>query len=184
MKNKFLLRVMSGKYRGRGIVSPQNFDVRPTTGRIKGSLFNIIRNDLQGKTFLDLFGGTGQMGIEAVSNGVKKCYIADKLPALARQNAENILENDEFEIISGDFISVLNSFTNRNIKVDYIFADPPYREGFYDDIISNAEKVLAPDGVLILEHSSDMKIENTGDFEVKDIRAYGSRSLTFLGGKQ
>ena len=75
MKSRYLLKVVSGKYRGRGIISPKDYSVRPTSQRVKESLFNIIRTEIYGKTFLDIFSGTGQMGIEAISNGAKSVFV-------------------------------------------------------------------------------------------------------------
>lgn len=180
MKNKYLLRVVSGKYRGKGIVSPKDLSVRPTSQRVKESLFNIIRTNLYGKAFLDLFAGTGQMGIEAISNGATAVFI-DGDTALAKKNVEGVGCQSESEILRGDFISVLTSLKGR--KFDYIFADPPYRDGLYNDIVKYSLKVLKDDGTIILEHSSDLVFDEFDDAVIIDKRIYGSRALTFLGGK-
>ena len=178
MKNRYLLRVISGKYRGKGIISPKNYSVRPTSQRVKESFFNIIRTNLYGKSFLDVFSGTGQMGIEAISNGATAVFV-DADVALIKDNISSVLNDERLEIYRGDFKDVLINLRNSNRKFDFIFADPPYDDGLYDDIIKYSIPLLSEYGVLVLEHSSDYKINNEN---ITDSRVYGSRSLTFLGG--
>lgn len=181
MKNKYLLRVVSGKYRGKGIASPKDFSVRPTSQRVKESLFNIIRFDLYGKSFLDIFSGTGQIGIEAISNGAK-AYFVDGDTTLLKSNLASVGCEKDAEVIRGDFIGVLKSL--KNIKFDYVFADPPYRDGLYQDIVKYSLPVLNDNGVIILEHSSDIVFDSFDGATIVDERTYGSRVLTFLGGKK
>lgn len=180
MKNRYLLRVISGKYRGKGILSPKDFSVRPTSQRVKESLFNIIRTDIYGKNFLDVFSGTGQIGIEAVSNGANVTFV-DIDTKLLRENTSEVLKNETVEICSGKFANVFESFSKINKKFDFIFADPPYNDGLYDEIIKYSLPILSEDGMLILEHSSDLTIEHDNVF---DKRVYGSRALTFIGGNK
>ncbi len=182
MKNKYLLRVLSGDYRGKGLISPPDMSVRPTSARVKGSLFNIIRPTLYNSQFLDIFCGTGQIGIEAVSNGAIATFI-DKNTTILNNNINSVGCKDKCRVVSGDFKNILLSFAKNNEKFDFIFADPPYNDGLYEDIIRLTKDLLNEDGRLILEHSSDFVIENTFDLEIIDTRVYGSRTLTFLGGK-
>ncbi len=180
MKRRYLLRVISGKYRGKGILSPKDFSVRPTSQRVKESLFNIIRTELYGKDFLDVFSGTGQMGLEAVSNGANVTFV-DMDVKLLKENISAILQNDNVEVLCGNFKNIFANLKNANKKFDFIFADPPYNDGLYDEIIEYALPILKDGGILILEHSSDISIEND---KVFDKRVYGSRSLSFLGGNK
>ncbi len=181
MKNKSLLRVLSGKYRGKGLISPPDFTVRPTSARVKDSLFNIIRMELYGSSFLDLFCGTGQNGIEAVSNGATATFV-DKNTNIVTKNVNNVGCSDYSRIISGDFKNILLFFAKNNEKFDFIFADPPYNDGLYDEIIKLCAPLLKEDGKLILEHASDFSFENLYDLRIVDTRVYSSRTLTFLGG--
>lgn len=183
MKNKSLLKVISGKYRGKGLISPPDFTVRPTSARVKDSLFNIIRMELYGSSFLDLFCGTGQNGIEAVSNGATATFV-DKNTNIVTKNINSVGCLDSSRIISGDFKNILLSFAKNNEKFDFIFADPPYNDGLYDEIIKLSEPLLNKDGKLILEHASDFIFENLYNLQVLDKRVYSSRTLTFLGGKE
>ncbi len=181
MKSRYLLRVISGKYRGKGIISPKDFSVRPTSQRVKDSLFNIIRTNLYGKNFLDVFAGTGQMGIEAISNGAQVTFV-DSDVSLLKTNVLAIIKDQKTDIFQGDFKNVLTNLCKNNKKFDFIFADPPYNEGLYAEIIKYTLPLLSEDGVLILEHSSDFNVEIFNEYNVIDCRNYGSRALTFLGG--
>lgn len=182
MKNKYLLRVLSGNYRGKGLISPPDMSVRPTSARVKDSLFNILRQKLYDAEFLDIFCGTGQIGIEAVSNGAKATFI-DKNTLILNKNIEGVGCKDQCRVISGDFKNILLFFAKNNEKFDFVFADPPYNDGLYEDIIRLSKDLLNEGGRLILEHSSDFVINNTFGLEIVDKRIYGSRTLTFLGGK-
>ena len=180
MKNKFLLKIISGKHRGKGLFSPPDFSVRPTSARVKESLFNIIRNDLFAADFLDLFAGSGQIGFEALSNGANVTF-CDKDVSLVRKNAQHL--GVDANILQGSFDFVLKTLCKTQ-KFDFIFADPPYDDGLYEDIIKNALPLLKEDGVLVLEHSSDYAVPTVLNCKVVSVRKYGSRSLTFLGGER
>ena len=180
MKNRYLLRVISGKYRGKGILSPKDYSVRPTSQRVKESLFNIIRTELFGKSFLDIFSGTGQMGIEAVSNGAKAVFV-DADTALLKENLSSVCKEENCEVYRGDFKNILLNFKDTNRKFDFIFADPPYNDGLYEDIINFAIPLLSEEGILILEHSTEYVIDS---LYVYNSRTYGSRTLSFLGGNK
>ncbi len=178
MNNKYLLRVSSGKYRGKGLLSPDGFDVRPTAGRIKSSLFNIIRNDLYGASFLDLFAGTGQIGIEALSNGARRCVFVDREPSLVKKNIALVGCEDASAVIKGDFRNALQSMHGE--KFDFIFADPPYNDGLYTDIAECSGGFLAENGKLILEHATELSLPMPDGYTLISSRAYGSRTFTFL----
>ncbi len=180
MKNGYLLRVISGKYRGKGIVSPKDYSVRPTSQRVKESFFNIIRTGIYGKSFLDVFSGTGQIGIEAASNGAEVVFV-DADTKIIKENVSLILKDEKPEIYCGNFKNILDNFRKTNRKFDFIFADPPYNDGLYNEIIELSSDLLNSDGVLILEHSSDFVIECNN---ITDKRTYGSRALTFIGGNK
>lgn len=183
MKKKSLLKVISGKYRGKGLISPPDFTVRPTSARVKDSLFNIIRIDLYGSSFLDLFCGTGQNGIEAISNGALATFV-DKSTFIVTKNVTNVGCQQTSRIISGDFKNILLSFAKNNEKFDFIFADPPYNDGLYEEIIKLCTPLLNDGGKLILEHASDYSFDNLYELQLLDKRVYSSRTLTFLGGKE
>lgn len=180
MKNKFLLKIISGTLKGKGLYSPQDFSVRPTSARVKDSLFNIIRNDLPGARFLDLFAGSGQIGFEAISLGADVVF-CDKDASLIKKNAQHL--GVEATVLQGDFLNILSTLKNGQ-NFDFIFADPPYNDALYAAIIKNSLPLLSQNGVLILEHSSDYNLPITEKCNIISVRKYGSRSLTFLGGEK
>ncbi len=177
------MRVISGKFKGRKLASPKDERVRPTTDRIKETLFNILlskKSDIS--MVLDLFGGSGAVGIEAISRGADKCIFIDKDSESVKLIKENLnhvgASEEEYEIYNVDFSFALKKLKGK--KFDFIFADPPYANGFENKIIELIEKysVLTDDGVLVIEHAFDKKF-STSDFEV-DRRDCGYTVLTFL----
>lgn len=180
MKSKFLLKIISGELKGKGLYSPPDFSVRPTSARVKESLFNIIRNDIYGADFLDLFAGSGQIGFEALSIGANVIF-CDKNASLVRKNAQHL--GVDANVLQGSFDFALKTLSKTQ-KFDFIFADPPYDDGLYQDIILNSLPLLKSEGILILEHSSDYAIPEVLGATVLSVRKYGSRSLTFLGGEK
>lgn len=178
------MRVISGKMKGRKLFAPENNDVRPTTDRIKETLFNILssKNCVGEIAVLDLFGGSGALGIEALSRGAKKVVFIDKSYdsiKLIKQNLAHVkADSKNYEIYNVDFAFALKKL--RGKKFDLIFADPPYDAGLEKDIIFsvlNAE-VLDENGVLVIEHSDKVKVE-TDAFTV-DSRLCGNTVLSFL----
>lgn len=174
MKSKYVLRVSSGTLRGRGIASPEGMSVRPTATRVKEALFNRYRMRMNGADFLDLFAGTGQMGLEALSNGANAVF-ADQNTALARKNIEAV--GARATVLQADFRETVHRLQARGLSFDFIFADPPYRDGLYGEIIALCLPLLKADGVLILEHATEVPIP-----EAEETRTFGSRSLSFIGG--
>ena len=117
------MRVITGSARGRKLSEPKNYDIRPTTDNVKESIFNIIQFDVEGRRVLDLFAGTGQLGIEALSRGAKSAVFVDKSSeaiALVKQNLKAC--NLEANVVREDSLSYLE----RGGKFDLIFIDPPY----------------------------------------------------------
>ena len=182
MKNKYTLRIISGALKGRGLASPPDHSVRPTSGRVKESLLNRIRTNLPGTVFLDLFAGTGQIGLEAVSLGAR-CVFADVAPRLVQENIRMLHCEERTRVLQGSFLQVLRQLAEEGQRFDFIFADPPYQAGYYEDIIAYSCAVLKKNGFLILEHASDLIIQ-TQLLHLDDQRNYGSRSLTFLKGEK
>lgn len=181
MKNKYTLRIISGTLKGKGIASPPDASVRPTSGRVKESLFNKIRSSLYGARFLDLFAGSGQIGLEAISLGAS-CVFADISPALVKSNLL-LLGCENAIVMQGSFAEVLRQLQAKGQTFDFIFADPPYQAGYYEEIIALSAPLLKKDGLLIVEHAADYT-PDIHPLYMEDRRVYGSRCLTFLKGEQ
>lgn len=178
------MRVISGKFKYKKLFAPLDNKIRPTTDRIKETLFNILASKgLSGAvTVLDLFGGSGALGIESISRGAIKTVFIDRDPdsiKLIRQNLKHVgaSEND-YEIYNVDFSFALKKLCGK--KFDIIFADPPYAKGLEGEIISLIDKygVLSDVGALVIEHSVDNNFD-VGNFAV-DKRVCGNTALSFL----
>lgn len=144
------MRVITGMARGRRLREPANMDIRPTTDIVKESLFNIIQFDLEGRRVLDLFAGTGQLGIEALSRGAKSAVFVDE----SIEAIKIIRSNLEHCKLSGETIreNALNYLT-RCGKFDLIFLDPPYGSGLLDKALQKIIQfdILADGGIIICE---------------------------------
>lgn len=147
------MRVISGKYKGKKLNGFNINGTRPTMDRVKESLFAMIQNDLKDSVCLDLFAGSGALGIEALSNGAKKCYFVDhnrKVISILKENLDKI-ENGI--ILAMDYKEALSYMKDANINFDLIFLDPPYHEALLSSTIDLIEKyqLLKKDGILVCE---------------------------------
>jgi len=157
-------------------------DVRPTSGKVLQALFNIL-GDINGAKFLDLFAGTGHVGLEALKRGADSCVFVESI----KSRAEAIKREKNFSsdclVLSLEIRRAVSWLLKRSEKFNIIFADPPYNSGWCAEIlkIPGLEKLFADDCVFILEHSSREKFEiNNENFELISQRGYGETCLTFL----
>ena len=146
------MRVITGSARGRKLLQPANMDIRPTTDQVKEALFNIIQYEIAGQV-LDLFAGTGQLGIEALSRGAERAVFVDQREdaiALVRENLRRTHFLDRAEIFRGDYLSYLERCRNR---FRLIFLDPPYAEKSLENAIKRISEIdiLADGGIIITE---------------------------------
>ena len=178
------MRVISGKFKGRKLQPPQGDAVRPTTDRIKETLFNILSSKgVTGETLvLDLFAGSGAVGIEALSRGAEKVIFIDKNPdsiKLVNYNLNHVGAcESSYELYSVDYAFALKKLKGK--KFDVIYADPPYNAKYEDSIVFLVKKfeLLADNGVLVVEHNNETRFKTDG-FEV-DNRDCGYTQLSFL----
>ncbi len=151
------MRIISGKYKGRVL---KGFDIdgtRPTMDRIKESLFGIIQNNIKYSNCLDLFAGSGSLGIEALSNGANMCYFVDNNKEVIKILKENTKNIDNLEIIKDDYLSALKTLSNKNIKFDVIFLDPPYKLNLINPSIKKIIEydLLSDNGIIICEYEEE-----------------------------
>ena len=182
------MRVISGSARGTVLHSIEDISTRPTLDRVKESLFNIIQNDIEDNTVLDLFAGSGAIGIEFLSRRAKQVYFCDKSSkavAMIEKNLEKTKLKEKAIVYNKDYIDCIN--TVKNIKFDIIFLDPPYKEEFALDAIEKISnlKLLKDDGIIIIEtdeRERDInRINNMNiNYKIYDLRKYGRVSLIFL----
>ena len=146
------MRVITGSARGRKLKSPSDDTIRPTTDSVKEAVFNIIRFDIEGRRALDLFAGTGQLGIEALSRGAVSAVFVDKDRASLKLIRENIALcgfQNSAAVIAADSVAFLNNCE----KFDLIFIDPPYDSDLYGKVLETINKVdiLNEGGIIIVE---------------------------------
>lgn len=157
------MRVISGKCRGTKLVAPEGMHTRPTTDRIKETLFNMIAFDLPGCELLDLFSGSGAIGIEALSRGAKKVVFVDNNPAAItciNQNLQKTSLQKEGIVYNKDSLSIIKVLGGQDAKFDIIFLDPPYAMEGISEILDAivAHDLLKPEGYIILESGSEYEI--------------------------
>lgn len=175
------MRVITGSARGRRLETLEGEDVRPTTDRVKEAVFSIIQFETEGRAFLDLFAGSGQMGIEALSRGARLACFVDSSKKAADTVARNLkttgLEGNA-RVFRTDFSGFLSM--NRE-KFDIAFLDPPYRTGLLQDALERVSGAMNRTGVIIAEHPLDDEIlPEYGDFRLDRQYRYGKiRISTF-----
>jgi 16S rRNA (guanine966-N2)-methyltransferase len=144
------MRVITGSARGRKLKTPENYDIRPTTDTVKEAVFNIIQFDVEGRRVLDLFAGTGQLGIEALSRGAAECVFVDSDRAAANIVRDNLKTCG----LTGTVVQEDSAgWLDRAGKFDLIFIDPPYDSGLYDKVMRkiNSVDILSDGGIIICE---------------------------------
>ncbi len=182
------MRVISGKAKGTKLETLEGDNTRPTLDRVKEALFNILQTRLYDANILDLFAGSGALGIEALSRGARKVTFCDK-EIKAIKIIKNNLTKTKFEekstVINQDYIKCLN---NLKEKFDIIFLDPPYKKGFVKDAVIEIidKNLLNEEGIIIIETDDENKtLEQLKelDINVYDLRKYGRVKLLFLNRK-
>ena len=178
------MRVISGTYRGCVLKGPKHEGLRPTADRVKEALFNIIGAKIHDSDFLDLFAGTGSIGIEALSRGARSAIFADNNHLsikLLHENLKIIKSGESIRVLQSDAAKALNILAGEQLFFDLIFLDPPFESELFSIIPSMIVqlKLLKKDGYLIIEHPSRLAV-TVPELEVIKDRKYGDISLTFF----
>lgn len=180
------MRIISGKARGTKLYTLEGQNTRPTLDRVKESLFNIIQNEIQESIFLDLFSGSGAIGLEAVSRGAKKAILCDSSKEainIIKKNIEKTHMQEQVELYQVSFIKLLQEKTNEKIDIAYI--DPPYNTSFVFEAIKLMleNDILKESSIIIVETDQEERIIqeiNNLEIEIIDQRKYGRAHLIFL----
>lgn len=151
------MRVITGTARGRKLGQLQGMDTRPTTDQVKESIFNIIQFDIEGRRVLDLFGGTGQLGIEALSRGAASCTFVDQRKdavSLIRSNLKLCQLSDRARVVQGEALSFLSTVRE---QYHLVFLDPPYQTDLLENAIKKIAEIdmLTENGIIICESPAD-----------------------------
>ena len=170
------MRIIAGDYKGRRLQSPQDYSIRPTTDKVKEALFSILTEKIWGSRVLDLFSGTGNLGIEALSRGAELCVFADSSREslrLIRENIAHCKAEKGARVEVGDFRKVLG---NQTEQFDIILLDPPYNKDLLGDCfrLIAENDLLSEDGVIVAEHRREEKLEDEiCGFQKEKERRYG-----------
>jgi len=180
------MRIISGKARGTKLFTLEGENTRPTLDRVKESIFNIIQNEIEGAKILDLFAGSGAIGLEFLSRGAEKAVLCDNSKEainIIKKNIEKTHMEQQVQVLNADFENCLEKLKNEHFDIIYI--DPPYAT---DYIIKAVQKIIklgiAKKQSLIIIETDDEKriekeIENT-ETEIVDKRKYGRATIIFL----
>ena len=181
------MRIISGKARGTNLFTLKGNDTtRPTLDRVKESIFNIIQNRIQDSIFLDLFSGSGAIGLEAASRGAKISILCDKdknAIQVIKKNIEKTHLEGQTELYMCDFETLIRSKINN--KLDIVYLDPPYKSNYAINAIKlmTEKDLLKKDSIVIIEtdRSEDIEKELKNiDIEIIDKRKYGRAEIIFL----
>ncbi len=179
------MRVIGGAARGRRLKVPKGQAVRPTAGRVKESLFNILPRDFSGKRVLDLFAGTGNLSIEALSRGADHALLVDvsaRSAATIKLNLRGLGLAAQSAVWVAPVARSVRVLARRKERFDFIFLDPPYEQGLARrslELIARCQ-LLRPTGTLVVEHSSRESVKQRYDsLQLHDQRRYGDTLLSF-----
>jgi len=171
------MRVISGKYKGKKLDGYNVVGTRPTMDRVKESLFGIIQTYIKDSVALDLFAGSGGLGIELLSNGGKMCYFVDNGREIKKILQANLKGVDGTIFIDSDYKAALENFKNKKIKFDLIFLDPPYHEHLINRSIELIKEydLLNVNGIIVCEYVNE-SITDYGYVLLKE-KKYGDKFI-------
>lgn len=153
------MRIIAGAFKGRKLTPPSDRLVRPTPDRVKEALFSILGSRIEDAVVLDLFAGSGNLGLEALSRGARKCYFGDSSRdsiRLIHGNVAYCKAEELSHIMQGDYRNVLAQLRE---KIDLVFVDPPYRDQLWEDVLDilSEKELMNPDGLVVLEHPREVE---------------------------
>ncbi|MBI2400038.1 MAG: 16S rRNA (guanine(966)-N(2))-methyltransferase RsmD [Deltaproteobacteria bacterium] len=181
------MRIVSGRFKGKRLTSPKGMDIRPTSDKVRESIFNILPREFPFKRALDLFAGTGAMGLEALSRGAEEATFVDsgvEAISLIRKNLESC--GAEARIYKSSVQASLKQFSRKGEKFDLIIIDPPYSSTLLREALEAIDRdaILADEGVIVAETTKRMALEaDLKSLELFDERRYGDTVVYFLKNK-
>jgi 16S rRNA (guanine(966)-N(2))-methyltransferase RsmD len=179
------MRVIAGKFRSRRLKGPGNLRLRPTSDRLRETLFNILGPSVEDSLFVDLYAGTGAIGIEAISRDAKETIFIESHAAavrLVRQNLEALGIHAGVDVIEADVVKGLKSLAARHLIADFIFLDPPYEGEDHLRVLEFLDQshLIAPYGLVIVEHHGGMDLPDRFErLERSRLLEQGDAALSF-----
>lgn len=173
------MRVITGSARGCRLQILEGNDVRPTTERVKEAMFSAIQFDIEGRRVLDLFAGSGQLGIEALSRGAQSAVFIDnskKSLDVVKHNLSATRFEDRAKVISTDYMSYLSMTPDR---FDIVFIDPPYSTGMLEAALQSVPRVMSDYGIILCEHPIEERLpEQVDAFKLHKVYKFGKLAFT------
>ena len=177
------MRIIAGRFRGTHLFTPARADIRPTADRLRAAIFNILQQRIRGKRVLDLFAGTGALGIEALSRGASHAAFVDQeqhAVDLVRRNIAKVRVVEKATVLQWDIARNLHCLDGCG-QFDFVFMDPPYRQGLIRRTLENLAAAECEFGMVIAEHETGETMEHLpGGFHLRDQRRYGKTLVSFL----
>jgi len=184
------MRIIAGRLRGRNIQAPAGLETRPTADRVKETMFNLIQGRIRDANCLDLFAGSGNLGLEALSRYAATCTFVEKDPSALgnlEKNIESLGLQPNAIILGTDIYKALSSFVAKQFQFDIIFADPPYDFPTFHKVVGKiaAHSLLAKDGALVWEHDAKKNLQKYHDLgmEIELQRKVGRAMITVFDSK-
>jgi 16S rRNA (guanine966-N2)-methyltransferase len=182
------MRVIAGKYKSRRLEAPPGMQTRPTSDRLRETLFNVVAPLVVDSVWLDLFAGSGAVGIEALSRGARSAYFVESASAAARtirKNLQTLAIDEGTEVIERDVSVALRMLDSQALSCDFIFLDPPYRKmGDYEQVLGflSQSQLLKPESQVIAEHDKHFDPGNEfGSLRRRRTLRQGDAVLSFYG---
>lgn len=180
------MRIVGGSARGRPLKAPRSREIRPTADRVRETLFNLLGQRFEGGAALDLYAGTGALGLEALSRGMDRAVLVDsgrEALSLCRANAEALGFSDRVEILAGNALGALGRLATAEAHFELIFADPPYAARALSELLEGIEEhaLLAEGGTVVIEHDRREEApERLGGWDRADQRAFGDTRVSLF----
>ncbi len=182
------MRIITGSAKGLQLKAPRGLNTRPTADKVKGSIFNILGTRVLDAAVLDLFAGTGNLGLEALSRGASKAVFIDNTSTvIIKENAAHTNLLGKCDICRADVIRTMNKLTQQGQSFDLIFCDPPYNQGYVGQVLGIIDRpaLLHSTGIMVLEHSRHESIDYPWkNISIRRSERYGETMVSFITKKQ
>ncbi len=175
------VRIFAGQWKRRHLEVPAG--ARPTSGRAREALFSILQKRIPGARVLDLYAGSGAVGVEAVSRGAERAVLVEKNAAVLRRNLARLpLAEGRIQVLEGDADAALDLLASRGVRFDLVFSDPAYSEGSpAPNLLAKVARVLAPEGIFVLQSDRfESGPSDRRDLHLLDRREYGRNVFSFF----
>lgn len=181
-----MVRIIAGTARGRRIETLEGLETRPTLDRVKEAVFGSLQFSLPGAEVLDLFAGSGSLGLEALSRGAKHAVLNDRNPdciAIIRRNAETLGFSADAKVLNLDYAAAIDRLASEGAAFDLAFLDPPYREGLSHDAVARLfeKHLIRPGGTVVLEHAAELPPSDApGVYRVRRTKRFGKCGYSLI----